>query len=289
MAPLLNGIVFPSFPEDGNQGGPPAFISVKNPRAPCLVASASSTTAGMQINDFSKMSVQQCQRIEKLKNISALPGCVPEVGFQTKESLQAVVPVGRLNKVMEDGRLHAPLGTQNIDVNTATPSVSPEPSSSKMMQGCRQALGHAEDNAGQMARAEGLELGPMVKISQGVNGKLLSNPNSGGLGTVGAPFRQCRSAADWCKRHLPAPLNAVRLRVKLAGSHFFCLHTAMAPWHDQFCAWKASVRGRTVQLSSRVCSGFSRGRLNRDTPPRLPSPNEPRSNPASRTPALKKM
>ena len=152
-----------------------------------VAAADLSTPGGVQLNYFDTMSQQKCQAVEKLKHLQSLPGCPPQVGFQAMESLQAIVPISQLTKVLVQVRPQSLPGSPGLNVNTGQTASAAVPSPQAMSAGYRAALGQAKENASLLAKQEGLALGPVVKISQGVNSQLLFQPNGGGPSTVDEP------------------------------------------------------------------------------------------------------
>jgi uncharacterized protein YggE len=152
-----------------------------------VAAADLSTPGGIQLNYFDTMSQQKCQAIEKLKHIQSLPGCPPQLGFQAMESLQAIVPISQLTKVLDHVRPQSLPGSPGLNVNIAQPASTAVPSPQVMAGGYQVALSQAKENASLLAKQEGLALGQVIKISQGVSGQLLFQPNGGGPSTVDEP------------------------------------------------------------------------------------------------------
>ncbi len=146
-----------------------------------------STPAGLQLNYFNNMSAQKCKTIEKLKHIQSLPGCPPQVGFQVSESLQAIVPISQLTKVLNQVQPQSLAGSPAVNVNTAGSASTAVPSPQVMSGGYRTALNQAKENASLLAQQEGMALGQVIKISQGVNGEMFFQSNGGGPSTVDEP------------------------------------------------------------------------------------------------------
>ncbi len=152
-----------------------------------VAAANLSTPGGLQLNYLNTMSQQECQTVEKVKHLKSLAGCPPQVGFQAMESLQAIMPVSRLTTVLDQVRPPSLPGSPTLNVNTEQPANAALPAPQVMSVGYRAALGQAKENAFLLAKQEGQALGPVVKIFQGVNSQLLSQPNGGDLSTVDMP------------------------------------------------------------------------------------------------------
>lgn len=147
------------------------------------VPKASIVPQAVQLNYVPTTSTANCQQAEKLKGV---PLSCPTPGFQAIENLDVTFPsLTQLADLLSTTQVGQSSGVQNVWINSGEgPS---RPDDAALSAAWHQALADAQHTAQLLAAAQGLQLGPVLSVSQGTLAGGCGGPGCGPLWSGVAP------------------------------------------------------------------------------------------------------